>query len=259
MIVANLSGGRDSTTMVIKWLENGNNLDYILFCDTGFEFPLMYEYVDKLNGYLKRKFNKEITFIKNGDKFTQWAFELPITRGDRQGQMRGIPRTLGRDYCTRELKIVPSRNFILEKSPNKLKNSVLIGYTFNEVERGRISNLDYAFPIYPLHEWGMNEAECETFLKERSIANPLYKHFSRTGCFLCPKQSIKAYYKLYLHYPKEWALMKEWETKAKSLNAVNQTFRIDTSLEELEKRFAKENALFDLDDDYVESETCFCK
>ncbi len=41
MISANLSGGRDSSAMVVKWLENGNELDYIIFCDTGFEFDEM--------------------------------------------------------------------------------------------------------------------------------------------------------------------------------------------------------------------------
>ena len=30
MIIANVSGGRDSTAMVVKWLELGNTLDSIL-------------------------------------------------------------------------------------------------------------------------------------------------------------------------------------------------------------------------------------
>ena len=31
LTIANLSGGRDSTAMVIRYLELGNNIDYILF------------------------------------------------------------------------------------------------------------------------------------------------------------------------------------------------------------------------------------
>lgn len=74
MILANLSGGRDSSAMVVKWLENGNMLDYIIFCDTGFEFPQMYEYIDKLDSYLQRNLAKE--FSKKtpelfSDSFTQ--------------------------------------------------------------------------------------------------------------------------------------------------------------------------------------------
>lgn len=259
MITANLSGGRDSSAMVVKWLEIGNTLDYILFCDTKYEFKEMYAYIDKLDSYLQRNFNKSITRLSfDNDKFVEWGFEKPITKGDRAGKYRGIPRTLGRDYCTRELKIKPSVDFITSKSPNKLKNTALIGYTYDEVERGRVSNLEYAIVRYPLHEWQMNEAECEAFLRERSIANPLYRHFTRTGCFLCPKQSKKAYYKLFKYYPKEWALMKEWETRAKSLNCVNQTFRIGQSLEALEKAF-KETTDELFNDEYAEQETCFCK
>lgn len=37
LTIANLSGGRDSTAMVIRYLELGNKIDYILFCDTGYE------------------------------------------------------------------------------------------------------------------------------------------------------------------------------------------------------------------------------
>lgn len=61
LTIANLIGGRDSTAMVIRYLELGNNIDYILFCDTAFEFPAMYEYIEKLILYLQRNFNKSIT------------------------------------------------------------------------------------------------------------------------------------------------------------------------------------------------------
>lgn len=47
LTIANFSGGRDSTAMVIRYLKLGNNIHYILFCDTGFEFPAMYEYIEK--------------------------------------------------------------------------------------------------------------------------------------------------------------------------------------------------------------------
>lgn len=61
LTIANFSGGRDSTAMVIRYLQLGNNIHYILFCDTGFEFPAMYEYIEKLILYLQRNFNKSIT------------------------------------------------------------------------------------------------------------------------------------------------------------------------------------------------------
>lgn len=257
MIFANFSGGRDSSAMVVKWLEDGNPIDYILFCDTGYEFPQMYEYVDKFNSYIKRNFNKEITRLDASSKIEEWAFKLPISRGVRVGKLRGLPPTLGSPFCTREAKVRPSRDFITSKSPNKFKNKVLIGYTFNEVERGRVTNLDYAVAVYPLHEWKMNEDEVDKFLKSRKIINPLYNHFNRTGCFFCPKQSLASLYHLYKYYPKEWRIMRQWEDRAKSVDCVNNQWRIDVSMQELEKRFT-ETLNLDFEDKFNDQDSCFC-
>lgn len=261
MIVANLSGGRDSTAMVVKWLELGRELDYILFCDTGFEFAEMYEYIDKVDGYIQRKFGKKITRLDGSKEIEKWAFELPITKGKLEGMLRGLPMILRRDYCTRQTKVIPSEKFVKEKSPQKFKNTALIGYTYAEVERGRSSNVSYAVSVYPLHEWKMNEEEVSDFLKERGIMNPLYEKFDRTGCFFCPKQSMKSFYALYKHYKKEWEFMKEWEKRAVELDCVNQKWHMRYTMDELEKKFRdKSHALFLIEEPNFEPfETCFCK
>ena len=262
MIIANLSGGRDSSCMVVRYLELGNNIDYIIFCDTGYEFEEMYEYIDKLNSYLKKEFNKEITILDSTTKIEEYAFIKPISKGLYQGRLRGLPVTLRKDYCTRETKVYPSKKFVTAKSPNKYKNIALIGYTYNEVERGRVSNLDYAIARYPLHESKMNELEVDNFLKQRGIHNPLYNHFKRTGCFFCPKQSKKSLYTLYTKYPHYLKIMKEWEQRAKELNCVNKTWLINKSLDEFEKEI---KAAYTLDitplfkDEYItENDSCFC-
>lgn len=265
VVFANLSGGRDSSAMVVNWLECGLILDYILFCDTGYEFPEMYEYIDKLDDYLRKEFGKEITRIDSSKVIEDWAFNLPITKGERKGMLRGLPRTLGRDYCTRESKIVPSKEFVKKHGAGqRFGNKVLIGYTKNEVDNGRVSNLDYAICEYPLHKWGWNEKEVTDFLRKRGIANPLYEKFSRTGCFFCPKQNNHSYFMLYKHFPKQWQTMKEWEQRAKELNCVNQQWHIKYSMQQLESIFKDKNSqalLFGNDniDDFDFGETCFCK
>lgn len=257
MTFANLSGGRDSSAMVVRSLERGEKLDFVLFCDTGFEFAEMYEYIDKLDNYLQKHFNISITRLDSRAVIERWGFCEPITRGERAGQFRGIPRRLGMDYCTREAKINPSKKFVLSKSTNKLRNIVLIGYTYNEVMRGRVSNLDYAIARYPLYAWGWDEQECDDFLKSRGIANPLYQRFSRTGCYLCPKQSVRSLFTLWKHYPQYFAKMKDLESRASRLNAVNTRFFAKPLVEIAEDFKYRQDTLFS--DDYAESETCFCK
>ena len=80
MTFANLSGGRDSTAMVVKWLELGKELDYILFCDTKVEYPQMYDYLNKLDSYLKREFNKEIVVLQSKKCFWDMALDRKSTR-----------------------------------------------------------------------------------------------------------------------------------------------------------------------------------
>ena len=46
------SGGKDSTAMLLRMLEEGMPVDIILFCDTGLEFEGMYHHIEKLEKYL---------------------------------------------------------------------------------------------------------------------------------------------------------------------------------------------------------------
>lgn len=259
MTFANLSGGRDSTAMVVRYLELCGKIDYIVFCDTHYEFPQMLEYIDKLESYLLEKFNQRLTRLRSKeDIFAKWAFTYPITRGENQGKLRGLPKTIGMDYCTRELKAKPTREFVKSKSPNAFKNTILIGYTYNEVENGRTSSLDYGVAEYPLHQWQWNEREVEAYLRERGIANPLYQHFERTGCFCCPKQSKKSLLNLFKFYPKEWEKCKQMEAKAKELGCLNTTLKPNVTCVELEAQF-KRNPTMDFTSNYTEDMVCFCR
>ena len=259
MTFANLSGGRDSTAMVVRYLELRGKIDYIVFCDTHYEFPQMLEYIDKIESYLLKHFSQRLTRLRSDeDLLFKWAYDYPITRGENAGKLRGLPKTLGMDYCTRELKAKPTREFVKNKSPNAFKNEVLIGYTHNEVENGRTSSLDYGVARYPLHEWGWNEAEIEFYLREKGIANPLYQHFERTGCFCCPKQSKKSLLSLWKFYPKEWEKCKEMEIRAKALGCLNTTFKPNVSCAELEQEFMK-NPTMDFTQDYSDEMICFCR
>lgn len=260
MIFANLSGGRDSTAMIVRALEMGIDVDFILFCDLGFEFSLMYEYIEKLDLYLKQNFNKKITTLDCRGIIEKWAFVYPIVRGEKKGRLRGLPREVGLDYCTREGKARPIGDFVKKVGGNNaFKNKIMIGYTADEVKKGRIVNLNYANAIYPLADWGWNEQECESFLRERGIANPLYKHFKRTGCYFCPHQNKQSLFNLWKYYPQEWEKSKALEMIAKEKGCLNTSFKISKSLSEYQKEFKKVGLLDFGDDSYQDSEICFCK
>ena len=50
-----LSGGKDSTAMLLLMIERGMPIDMVLSADTGMEFPEMYEHLAKLDEHLFRE------------------------------------------------------------------------------------------------------------------------------------------------------------------------------------------------------------
>lgn len=256
--IASISGGQDSTAMTLRLLELGEKVDYILFTDTGYELPEMYEYIKKCDEFFKKKFNIGITTIPPTTTIEEWAF-TPYIEGENKGKLRGLPVAMGMSYCTRELKIYQTQRFI-KSLKIELKNATCyIGYVARETKR-KCGNNGYKC-LYPLKEWGWNEPQVQQYLKEKSIYNKLYDDFSRTGCFCCPKQRIDSWKVIYNKYPKQWDWCKEMEEKAKKAGCVIQTWRGDgIPLHVREKQFEKEKRIQTFSFDWNEQDvSCFCK
>ena len=56
-----LSGGKDSTALLILMIEKGMPINYVMTADTGMEFPEMYEHLQKVDEYLHRERGLNIT------------------------------------------------------------------------------------------------------------------------------------------------------------------------------------------------------
>ena len=268
--VATLSGGQDSTAMVLRMLELGLRLDHILFCDTGAEFKDMYEYIKRVDIFIQNKYNKNITYL-TGDTLVDGIKKKIGIRGSAEniGRPRGIPRLVGMSFCTRDLKVNRITKFV-----NNLDKDVILynGYTYNEVLRNRGDALkrlkdNYCYPHY---FWHWNETQITNYLKDIDLFNPLYNHYNRTGCYMCPKQSTKSWYSLYKYYNAEFQEAKRIEKWCIDNNAVNTSFiyRLSkntkkmefVSLDRLEEEFIekdKQTTIFDFIDDGQET-SCLC-
>lgn len=257
--ISNLSGGRDSTAMTVRLLELGYPLDHIIFCDTLWEFPEMYEYLNKLDSYLKRKFNKSIIRLSPKESLED-LMAKPFKGGKHDGKPHGLPYSIGMSYCTRELKVNSAKRFIKSLNLSYSDVTCYVGYVAREKRRSKINSNEWNVS-YPLIDWNWNEEEVTNYLKERSIYNHLYDNFSRTGCFICPKQNLQSWKTLCNKYPNLWQKAKDLEALAVKLGAVNTTLRADgTYLYQIEKDFindqSQSNFSFDWNDENV---SCFCK
>jgi len=208
--IISFSGGKDSTAMLIRMVELGMTIDEVVFADTKLEFPEMYVYIKKVERYIGRK----ITVLKEGD-WDKW-FYGKSTRGKTKGQMRGFP--LGGClpcWHSREAKFKPLNKFCngnirylgyaLDENSNVRKQKIA-QYRFNGGK-----DKDY---IYPLVDWRWTEKDCADYLKDKNLHNPLYGRFTRTGCYLCPKQGKKSLFVLFKHYPDLWAKLLRYVNEA---------------------------------------------
>lgn len=232
--IASFSGGKDSTAMVLRLIEEGYPLDEIVFFDTGWEFPDMYDHIEAVENYIGRK----IVILKPKMSFMYWLLDREIIarKGPQKGQVHRVGNgwpSPTRRWCTRE-KVA-----VLDKYCDNAKR--YIGFAADESRRvyGKTLNSAKYKCIYPLIDWDMSEDECLAYCYERGFYwNGLYDVFRRVSCFCCPLQRISELRKLRRHYNHLWQQMILWDA---SIAKHNKGFRGYKSVADLEKRFVEED------------------
>jgi 3'-phosphoadenosine 5'-phosphosulfate sulfotransferase (PAPS reductase)/FAD synthetase len=222
--IVSFSGGKDSTAMLLRMIELDYKIDKIVFADTGFEFPELYDYIKRVEDHIGRKV---IILKPEKDLFTKWMYGKSV-RGKSKGKPRGFPLEAFPCWWTRESKVKPLSKI------QKGADNVYIGIAYDEKER--MSKVDGNLN-YPLVEWKWTEQDCIDYLNKKNLFNPLYVNFNRLGCWHCPKQSISSLFVLWKNYPDLWLQFKEWEHKQQKLTGKN--IKIRFSLKELESGFKK--------------------
>jgi 3'-phosphoadenosine 5'-phosphosulfate sulfotransferase (PAPS reductase)/FAD synthetase len=254
-----LSGGQDSTAMTLRLLELGYPVDYIIFSDTGLEFDEMYEYVDKLDLFFQRKYGKKIIRLKPKNSFEYWTFG-ETTKGENIGMIRGTPRVSLPCFWRREAKEYPLTRWLKE---NNITTFIkYVGYTASE--KHRASGMEEFNYKAPLIEWDWFESDVQKYLKVNMMENKLYNHFSRTGCSVCPKQTLNDKYMIYKYYPEKWAFMVDIENRLKLARKVkgekhSPAWHDLLFTNEMEKLFKKKDKQQTFEFDFEPVQDCFCK
>lgn len=76
--VLSLSGGKDSTALLLLLLEKNMPIDAVLYADTGMEFPEMEAHIAKLDELLFRERGLHITTLRHPHDFEWMMFEAPL-------------------------------------------------------------------------------------------------------------------------------------------------------------------------------------
>ena len=72
-----LSGGKDSTFLLLELIRRGTPPDECVFFDTGWEFPQMYRHMDRLRALCEEN-GIEFTVLHPAKSFDYLMFEKPV-------------------------------------------------------------------------------------------------------------------------------------------------------------------------------------
>lgn len=221
--IVSFSGGKDSTAMLLMMLEKNMQIDEIIFCDTGMEFPEMYEHIAEVG----RMVDMEITVLKAEKTFEYYMLE----HKKKNGKVGYAWPDFRNRWCTQTLKKSVIKRFL-----RKYKDFKVIEYHGIAADEAHRSNKNKEKNIkYPLIEWGITEKQALEYCYFRGLTwQGLYKQFKRVSCWCCPLQSLKELKALYRYHDDLWQKLKEMDFKSWN------KFRLDYTLDQLEDRFKKE-------------------
>lgn len=244
-----LSGGKDSTCLLLLMIERGMPIDIVLNTDTGMEFPEMYDHLAKVDEYLYRERGLHITTLRHPKGFEWLMFDDPkkkascIANREKLGISlygNGWPGVRVR-WCTGQLK-----THLITKEVNRLKGKYnalqYIGIAADEAHRCKGEQ-------YPLVEWGITEAQALQICYDRGFDfGGLYRIYHRASCWCCPFQRIDELRKMRHHHPELWARLWDMDNRARAQFGTGPLgqFKKNWSVERLEQRFAHEDAEADL-------------
>ena len=245
-VVASFSGGKDSTAMVLRMIEVGEQLDEVLCCDTGLEFPAMYDHISKVREAVENAGIK-FTVLKSDKGFDYYFRLIPACSSKHKKNYHGYGwPNMHMRWCTKYLKT--------ELMNDYLKDRDVIQCTgLAADEEKRIKRKNNSSHRHPLAEWGWNESVCLGYCYGKgydwydpATGKGLYSIFSRTSCWLCPLQRIGELRKLYAYYPDLWEELGRMESdlrqsrESEGMPFNTWKYKADASWEQLNARFQAE-------------------
>ena len=219
--ILSCSGGKDSTAMVLKFLDHNIYIDEIVYVDVGMEMPEMEEHIKKLKKYIKddkaQGSHIKFTRLKPKKGFRYWLGEHVKTRGKNKGKIGyGWPDHMNR-WCTSQLKIQTLKKYyrkVLEREcdPRLDYQDVeiveFVGIAKNEKERAK-KNDDDRIKEFNLIPFEMTEEDTLNYCYSKGFDwGGLYEKFGRVSCFCCPLSRLEELKYIYENYPELWLEMR---------------------------------------------------
>lgn len=240
-----LSGGKDSTALLLLMIEKGLHIDSVLYADTTMEFPEMKDHIAKLDELLFQERGIHITTLRHPHGFEWLMFDEPKQKPScLENRARlGIPPYgngwpgIKVRWCTGQLK-----THLLTREVNRLKSEKsalhFVGIAADEAQRCKKEQ-------YPLVEWGITEAEALKICYDHGFDwGGLYEIYHRVSCWCCPFQRVDELRNLRHHHSELWARLLDLDKRARAQFGPGPLgqFKQNWSAARYDERFAREDA-----------------
>lgn len=201
--ILSFSGGKDSTYLAFYLIENGYPLDEAVMFDTGWEFPQMYDHIEKMRDYFNQN-GVTLTILKPKNNFDYLMIDKPVKE-------HGGGQHFGYSWCgfkgcrwgTTE------KTTVLDNYTQQNAGAIVyIGIAADEEERLEKERKPYK--RFPLAENGIKEAECLKGCYDRGYDwGGLYEKLDRISCKFCAMKNLKELRNIYFEMPEVWDELRE--------------------------------------------------
>ena len=200
--ILGISGGKDSSALAIYMSQKYPelNIEYF-FTDTGEELPEVYQYLNKLEGYL----GKEIQKLNPDREFRFWLKQYN----------NFLPSAKAR-WCTINMKLRPLEKWIKDDLDKGIKVNSYVAIRYDESYReGHQSHSKNYKVILPFQTDRIDKSEVLSILQTSGLGIPKYYDWrSRSGCTFCFFQRKIEWVRLKERHPDAFERAKKLEKTA---------------------------------------------
>lgn len=200
--ILSFSGGKDSTFLLLELIRRKYPLDECVFFDTGWEFPAMYEHIEKCK-MLCDQHGIDFVTLHPPKPFGYLMFEHKTKTGKNGYSWCGGNCRWGTAY-----KLLTIDNYTQEN-----KDSIVyVGIAADEYKRLEKERKEYK--RFPLIEWGITERECLQGCNDAGFTwGNMYEYLDRLSCKFCKNKNLKELRNIRKHYPDVWEELKDYQAR----------------------------------------------
>lgn len=217
--IVSLSGGKDSTAMLLMMLERGEPIHSVVFFDTGWEFPQMYDHIKKLEKHTGIKFVR----LCSKKSFTETTIKISWPQ-PRFRRCTGMKRDVIATHHGKNKPYISCRGIAVDETRRIVQKA-------RKIHKG-------CSVRFPLVEWAVTEEDALQYCYKHGFDwDGLYKLFSRVSCYCCPLKKIGDLKAIRKNFPELWQKMLNLD----SAIIKNRGFRGYKTVHDLELQFSEED------------------